>query len=212
MAHEKLNTKIRQEQILATALDIVSTQGINGLSMGAIARRVGLIPSAIYRHFDSKDNIIDALLTLIESRLLANVTAAKKSSDRPLVALHTLLRRHSRLIRENAGIPQVVFSEEVYGTNSIRRHRVYEILQRYLEHVAMLFSEAQQAGEVRDDAKASELSVMFLGLVQPSAILWHVSEGRFDVTRQVDQAWRLFCDALKPREATDEKQRHVETP
>ena len=205
MAHEKLNTKIRQEQILAAALDIVSTQGMNGLSIGAIARRVGLIPSAIYRHFDSKDCIIDALLALIESRLLANVVAARKESDAPLSALHILLRRHARLIRENAGIPRVVFSEEVYGANSARKHRVYELLQRYLEQVSTLFSEAQLGGAVRGDIKAAELAVMFLGLVQPSAILWHVSDGRFDVTRQVDQSWRLFCDAIGRKEVMEEK-------
>lgn len=206
MAHEKLNTKIRQDQILNAALEIISVQGMQGLSIGGIARRVGLMPSAIYRHFDGKDKIIDALLELIEFRLLANVAAARKETDVPLAVLHVLLKRHAQLIRENVGIPRVVFSEEVYGTNSTRKRRVYELLQSYLEQVAMLFSEAQQAGAVRKDIKPSELSVMFLGLVQPSAILWHISDGGFDVTRQVDQAWRLFCDAIGRPDVIETKQ------
>ena len=44
---------------------------------------------------------------------------------------------------------------------------------------------------------ADELSVMFLGLVQPSAILWHVSDGGFDVTRQTEKAWTLFREAIE---------------
>ena len=207
MAHEKLNTKIRQDQILNAALEIVSAQGMKGLSIGGIARRIGLMPSAIYRHFDGKDNIIDALLGLIESRLLANVAAARKEADVPLAVLHVLLKMHARMIRENAGIPRVVFSEEVYGMNSTRKRRVYELLQGYLEHVATLFSEAQQAGAVRKDIRPSELSVMFLGLVQPPAILWHISDGGFDVTHQVDQAWRLFCDAITRPDEIKAKQK-----
>jgi len=47
------------------------------------------------------------------------------------------------------------------------------------------------------------LSVMFLGLVQPAAILWHVSDGGFDVTRQADRAWRVFREVIQNGESGD---------
>lgn len=201
MAREKLDTEIRQEQILEAALDVVSRQGMKGLNVGAVARRVGLVPSALYRHFNNKDGIIDGMLGLIESRLLGNVAAVRQETKDPLSALELLLRRHVRLIRENAGIPRVVFSEEVYGANSLRKTQVYELLQKYLGRVAELFNEAQQNGLVRTDLSSDELSVMFLGLVQPAAILWHVSDGGFDVTRQAEKAWRVFREAISNGES-----------
>ena len=119
MTREKLDTEIRREQILEAALEIVSRKGMKGLSIGAVARRIGLVPSAIYRHFESKDEIIDALLDQIESRLLANVAAVTAETDDPVLALELLFNRHIRLIRENVGIPRLVFSEEVYGLSLI---------------------------------------------------------------------------------------------
>ncbi|GMW01624.1 MAG: TetR family transcriptional regulator [Candidatus Hydrogenedentota bacterium] len=196
MAKEKLDTEVRQEQILEAALDVVSRKGMKGLNLGAVARRVGLVPSAIYRHFENKDGLIDALLGLIESRLVGNVATVRQETKDPLRALELLLKRHVRLIRENAGIPRIVFSEEVYGANSQRKFRVHALLQNYLGRVAEFFREAQQAGLVRTDLSADELSVMFLGLVQPAAILWHVSDGGFDVTRQAEKAWGLFSEAI----------------
>jgi AcrR family transcriptional regulator len=196
MARQKLNTELRQEQILEAALDIVSRKGMKGLNLGAVARRVGIVPSALYRHFENKEQMIDALLDLTEERLLANVAAVREETSSPLPALEMLLMRHIRLIRENAGIPLLVFSEEVYGTNSERRKRVFRFLQHYLDSVAKFFAEAQDAGAVRTDIGPDELSVMFLGLVQPPAILWHVSDGGFDVTRQAGKAWQVFIDAI----------------
>lgn len=196
MAREKLDTEVRQEQILAAALEVVAQKGMKGLNLGAVARRVGVVPSALYRHFENKDGIIDALLGLMESHLIGNVAAVRQETKDPVRALELVLRRHVRLIRENAGIPRIVFSEEVYGANSQRKSRVHELLQNYLKRVAELFREAQQAGRVRTDLSAEELSVMFLGLVQPAAILWHVSDGGFDVTRQVEKAWGLFSEAI----------------
>ncbi|MFO7973412.1 MAG: TetR/AcrR family transcriptional regulator [Candidatus Hydrogenedentota bacterium] len=196
MAKRKLKTEVRQEQILEAALEIVSRKGMKGLNLGAVARRVGIVPSALYRHFENKEQMIDALLDLTEERLLSNVAAVREETSRPLAALEMLLMRHIRLIRENAGIPLLVFSEEVYGTNSERRDRVFRFLQRYLDSVAKFFAEAQDAGMVRTDISPDELSVMFLGLVQPPAILWHVSDGGFDVTRQAGKAWLVFSEAI----------------
>ncbi len=202
MAREKLSTEVRQEQILAAALEIVSAKGMKGLNTGAVARRVGIVPSALYRHFRDKEQMLDGLLALIEERLLANVQAARRETACPLAALESLLKRHVRLIRENAGIPLVIFSEEVYGADSQRKTRVYRILQRYLERVEALFAEAQRAGLIREELVPGDLSVMFLGLVQPAAILWHVSDGGFDVTRQADRAWRVFVQAIRSGNGT----------
>ncbi len=87
MVKEKLDTEIRQEQILEAALDLVAQKGMKGLNLGAVARRVGIVPSALYRHFKSKDAIMDALLDLIESRLLANVRAVKEEVPDPFSRL-----------------------------------------------------------------------------------------------------------------------------
>ncbi len=38
---------------------------------------------------------------------------------------------------------------------------------------------------------------MFIGLFQPAAFLWSLSDGGFDVTRQARDAWPVFRDALR---------------
>ncbi|HEY6572448.1 MAG TPA: helix-turn-helix domain-containing protein, partial [Candidatus Eisenbacteria bacterium] len=62
MRTRKLATEVRRDQIAAAALQIIAAHGVRGLSLAAVARRVGLVPSAIYRHFAGKDEILDATL------------------------------------------------------------------------------------------------------------------------------------------------------
>jgi hypothetical protein len=33
---------------------------------------------------------------------------------------------------------------------------------------------------------------MFLGLIQPGAILCHMSDSKFDVSKQAENAWEVF--------------------
>ena len=99
MADAKLDTLIRREQIAEAALELVASQGVKPLSIAAVARRVGLVPSGIYRHFKSKDEVLDAVLELLEKKLLTNVDAARHATSDPLERLHGLLLRHVQFIR-----------------------------------------------------------------------------------------------------------------
>ena len=49
------SSSIRRQQIAEAALTLVADRGLNRLSVAAVVRRVGLVPSGIYRHFKSKE-------------------------------------------------------------------------------------------------------------------------------------------------------------
>ena len=194
-----MNTEIRQEQIAAAALRLIATDGLNKLSIAGVARRVGLVPSAIYRHFASKDQVIDTVLNHIETMLLANVQTVCQETPHPLNRLRRLLFRHIRTIRENKAIPQVVFAEDVYNGHPERKTRVYAMITKYLGQVGEIIRQGQQQGNIRTDCDAATLALLFLGLIQPSAILWHMSSGHFDVTKFAEKAWIIFNQAIQPQ-------------
>lgn len=200
MRAQKLETRLRQQQIAQAALDLAATSGLRRLRVGAVARRVGLSPSALYRHFPSKERMVDAALDLIEERLLANVEAVIAETDDPLERLRQLALRHARLIRENQAIPRVFFSDEVFAGVPARRARVYGLISRYLGHVADMVRDGQVRGQIRREVDAATASRLFLGMVVPAAILWHMSEGSFDVTRHVRDSWHLYHQALRAKE------------
>ncbi|MBN2560027.1 MAG: TetR/AcrR family transcriptional regulator [Phycisphaerae bacterium] len=197
MSAEKLETQVRQEQIAEAALGLIGRHGLQGLSVARVARQIGLVPSAIYRHFDGKERVLDAVLDLIGSRLHGNVGVVTREGGDPLDQLRRLLMRHIELIRDNQGIPRVIFSEELYAGRPERRRKVYEIIAGYLKSVAQLIRRGQKAGRIRENADPDVLAVMFLGLVQPAAILWHVSDGVFDVTKQAERGWKVFREAIQ---------------
>lgn len=196
MAVERLGTQARQEQIAQATLELVATGGLKSVSVAAVARRVGLVPSALYRHFKGKDEVLDATLELIQGKLLANVTTVREETHDAVKQLHRLLLRHVRMICENRGIPLIIFSQDFYVGHPARRGRVYHGIRSYLAEVALIIRDGQKAKRIGQAVDTEAASVMFLGLVQPSAILWHLSDGDFDVMRQAQQAWPLFLKAI----------------
>jgi AcrR family transcriptional regulator len=196
MRAAKLHTDIRQEQIFHAALSVVASHGLRGLTVQRVARQVGLAPSAMYRHFRSKDEVLTAILALIQTRLLGNVRAVCEEVADPLERLERLLRRQLQLMRETPAIPRIVFSEEGSRGHPERQAVVYRILRGYLERVGDLIRQGQHAGRIRSDVTPDTLALLFLGLIQPAAFLWHISGGAFDLTAHADQAWQVFHEAI----------------
>ncbi len=196
MAGEKLDTQVRRQQIVQAVLDLIAAQGLKRLSMGAVARRVGLVPSAIYRHFRNKDEMIEAALRLVRQKVFENINAVCAATPGALDRLERLLRLNVRMIREIQAIPRVVFAEGVFSEGQGRRNKIYQMLRGYMTKVEEIIAQGQRAGEIRGDIDARTLAVIFWGLLPPAVILWHVSEGRFDVTRHVEKSWKMLRAGL----------------
>lgn len=67
------------EQILAVALDVMAEQGVAGLSLGEVARRIGIRTPSLYGYFGSKAALYDALF----ARGWREVHAAMKQVGEP---------------------------------------------------------------------------------------------------------------------------------
>jgi hypothetical protein len=74
---------------------------------------------------------------------------------------------------------------------------MYGIITRYLAEVAKIVREGQQKSQIRTDVNPDTISVMFLGIIQPGAILWHLSGEKFDVTKHAVRAWKILREALE---------------
>ncbi len=199
MNAQKLGTEIRQKQIAQAALKLATNNGLKGLNIAGIADEVGLVPSAVYRHFKNKGQVVDAIFELIQERLLGNVREVTKETEDLVDRLRQLLMVHIKLIRENRGILRIVFSDEVINGPVERKARVHSIIREYLGAVADMVRQGQEAGVIRADLEANMASGVFLGLIQPAAILYHLSEGQYDVTRHAEKAWEIFLTGIIPQ-------------
>lgn len=192
MTTEKLASDIRKEQIVEAALHILSDNEVRKLKITEIAAHLGLAPSALYRHFKNRDAILSAILEHIRGKLYKNVEQVRQTKDNSLDRLHELLIRHARLIEANQGIPRIVFSDELWGQERIKRQRMYRIVNGYLAELEEIIREGQEHSEIVKDIDPAAAARMFFGIVQPAALLWHMSEGQFDIEGHFSAAWPLL--------------------
>ena len=198
MAEQKLDTQIRREQIAEAALQVIGMHGFKGLSMERIARELDLATSALYRHYTGKEDVIDAAVGVIGLRLQTMVANVRREGLPALESLRELLRRHIQMAQEFIAIPRLLFSDQVWIGNPGRKALLHATLSAYLGEVADLARAAQREGTLRPELDPHTVSVMYLGLFQPAVMMLFLSDGGFDITRYMDQAWAAFLEGLAP--------------
>ncbi len=205
MRAQKTETELRKEQIIEAALELISAEGVSGLSIAGIAGQVGIVPSALYRHFKGKDEVLDGVVEFIKRRLLTNVEEVRSEVFPAPQRLRSILMRHARLLNENRAIPQFVFSDGFYSGNPRRKARVAESIMAYLNKIEEIIEEGRQEGTIRKDIVPGTTSLLFLGMIMPAAVLGKVCEGGFDMIAHAENAWPVFerCIAVDAQTAMD---------
>jgi AcrR family transcriptional regulator len=140
------------EQVLDIAVEVMAEQGVAGLTLGEVARRMGIRPPSLYGYFDGKNALYDALFERGWRDLLVTMRAVEAASDgSDLVA--DLLASESAFVRwavEHPAYAPLMFWRPVPGF--VPSERAYSPATE-LERMARQFLVVlRSAGLLRRDA------------------------------------------------------------
>jgi AcrR family transcriptional regulator len=105
----------RKQEILDAALAIADEQGIDAVTMRAVAKRVGLTPMALYGHIQDKEGLLDSML----GQLLSEISLPNKAGT--WQERLTLLANEARgLAKRHPGAVALVFARPSIAPDAVR--------------------------------------------------------------------------------------------
>src|ERR1700751_1874559 len=101
------------DEILAIARDVMTEEGVNGLSLSEVARRLGVQPPSLYKYFPSLMAVYDSLFARGQRENLSVMRAAMADAAPGLDALTKGLEACGRWSMSNRALSQLMFSRPV---------------------------------------------------------------------------------------------------
>jgi AcrR family transcriptional regulator len=151
----------RRREIADAALRVIATQGLGRFTAVAIAREVGLTDGALFRHFPSKEAIVDAAIDRVEELLFEGFPP---EADDPVERLGAFFRRRVAVIREHRGISSLVATEELAKAGTADGvARVAAFRRRSTEFVRACLTAAEREGQLAPGLGAEEAAIVVLG-------------------------------------------------
>ncbi len=154
---------LRRLEIAEAALEILGSEGPQDLSTRAIADHVGLSTGALFRHFSSKEEILEYVVEVAVGRIEASFPDAALPAD---VRWIEMIRRRVELLRREPGIAWFLLSDQAQSVLSPSAKKALAALVRASgRFLRQALEDAAEEGHIRTDIPIEDTLVVVMGSV-----------------------------------------------
>ena len=151
----RMKAKDRRKQLLETAAHCFAEHGYRGTTTAMIAAEAGVSEPIIYRHFKSKQDLFVALIEKVGDEVARNWEEATQNTTTPLEKLQSLLFCNPATADPwTASVYRVLFHASTEISEPAIQDAIREHYEHYVRTLSAVMSEAQQAGQIRNDLPA----------------------------------------------------------
>ena len=184
----------RQKEIVAAVFNLISDQGIQELTMKKIAQAVGVSEPAIYRHFQSKSDILSAVVDeMIAHR---NTTFARVSGNSAATTLASFFTVQAMLFEDMPALTIMLFPEDLFRNDVVLLGRIMDMMKETLGQIGKLLQAGIDEGAFKADLDRNAAALMLVGGFRLLVSSWRLQpdSGRLkEKTRRfVEGVWPLI--------------------
>lgn len=171
-----------KERILETALELFAQSGYLGTSMNDIAKKLGITKAALYKHYTSKQEILDRIVERMNKMDYERAEEYEMPETEPNSMAEDYLSVPIERIRAYSAAQFYHWTKELFPANfrkmlTLEQYRDPELAQLYqsylstgpLEYMAAIFRKLTES-----DEDAMQLALEFYG---PMYLLYSVYDG-----------------------------------
>jgi len=173
----------RQKQIIDISIHIISEKGIQYLTMKNLSNKLGISEPAIYRHFESKQKILIAVLDSFKHQNKLINESIKNEDETAFQHLQRSIEMIMAKFQKNPAMSAVIFSEEIFQNQSELSDMVKNIMNSTIYFFTQLLEKGQKDGSIRHDIGKEELSVIVMGSIRHIVTVWRLSGFTIDLNK-----------------------------
>lgn len=189
------NLSDRQKEIIKASLELIAERGIQGLTIKNLSEKIGLVESAIYRHYESKTHILIAILDSTSGQTTPNGSVKIESV---INYLEQKLENRFQTFTTNPALASVIFAEDLFQNELLLVEKTKIKVEKSISEMAAMIKLGQQKGEIRNDIDSEQLAIMINGSVRMLVKQWKMADYSFDLIQKGDEQINSMKLLLNP--------------
>ena len=183
------NLTTRQKQIIDVTISLIAERGIQNLTTKNISEKIGISEAAIYRHFNSKLEILLTLLDNFEYRFNNIIEKIETDDSSNLKKLEKFYLSRCKEFAANPSISKVIFSEEIFQNEKLLADKVITIMQTHQKTIMYIVSKARENGEITSKIPSEHITRIIMGSLRLTVTKWRMSNFSFDLVDDGTKIW-----------------------
>ena len=170
---------IRQLEIIEAAGKILTEKGINGLTTRKLAQEMNFSESALYRHFNNKEEIIVCMLNYLALNMDQHSTELENKN--PIEQLKNFFQNQFRFFESQPYFVIAVFSEGLLEESEKINHAIKSLMNKRMQLLKPIIQIGQEKRAITNDLDSDELIHILMGSVRLFMLKWRMSKFEFDI-------------------------------
>ena len=187
----------RQEEIIEKSILIIDEKGIQGLTIKNLSKSIGISEPAIYRHFDSKFDILCTILNGFKKQLMQRVHMLEQDKSEPFIKMQNFYTQVLHRFVKTPSLVSVIFSEEIFQNEARLAAKVMEIQQMNEEIVKGMLTKLKQTKQIPESTNIEMFSLLFFGSMRQLVRQWKYSGHNFDLVKKGNTLFSTLIQTIK---------------
>ena len=183
----------RQAEIIERSMDLIAEKGIQGLTIKNLSKKIGISEPAIYRHYDSKNEIILALLNIFDEMSMMFSSIMETFEGTAVEKIQFMFEKMIGMFVENPSMVAIIFSEELFKNEKVLNDRVIKIQDRNQKTIENILKKGKDNHDIRDDIDTKYLAIAVMGALRFLVNKWNLNNKYFDLEKE----GKGLLDAIK---------------
>lgn len=185
----------RENEILNAAQEVFTEKGFHGATVNDIADRALISKFTLYKHFDSKDAILSAILSRGYEILTGGVEKRIKDISDPRQRIMGIIRAEFAFFENRKSFFQMLLLEKLDFESEVKNNT----LSSYRKHIA--FIEKEIRGGVKKGSfrrvNAEDAAYMLFATLRAFALRWLFKGTKSSLSAQADSVYDLIIKCLE---------------
>ncbi|MEV0590904.1 TetR/AcrR family transcriptional regulator [Nonomuraea cavernae] len=194
----------RRDHLVKLAAELFARKGFQATTVRNIADEAGILSGSLYHHFDSKESIVDEVLSTFLDDLIARYRTALESGSDPRTVLSEMVRIGFGTLEPHRAAITVMQND----WNYLRQFERFNYLVKAEDEVEQMWvaqiKAGQAAGQFRADVDAKLTYRMIRDTIWV-AVRWFRPGGRLNTTGLAEHYITVLFDGLATGERTSQR-------
>jgi AcrR family transcriptional regulator len=174
----------RQEQIVEESIKIIDEKGIQGLTIKNLSKAIGISEPGIYRHFESKTEILLSILNNFKEMAEMLSGLMKDFQGAAIEKIEFMFSRMLDLFSATPSLVSVIFSEEIFKNEELLKQKITGVMNMHAATIEQIIEKGQAENNVRKDIEVKTLALMIMGSLRLLVKRWDMNNHNFNLNKE----------------------------
>ena len=198
MTQQTTKAASRREELLAIAADLFAQRGFKNTTVRDIADASGILSGSLYHHFDSKESMVDEILSSFQTELFRRYDEVADSDLDPRAKFEAVIRISFEAIHDHHSEVAIYQNDAAYLAEFERFGYLNERNAQLRKLWVSLLEEGVRAGAFRPDLD-TEVVYRFIRDTVWVAVRWYRPGGNLSAHDVADQYLSILLDGIAAR-------------